>query len=911
MDWCDLHDNIYAQANDRISVWASKNHHDQTQFGDVLLVTATPAKASVEMRKMVTVGEDAPAKPPKRVQEIMNLLTDSVGTTPISRGTSQANSGSQRTLPSAATSTSAYWPQTFKTNPPRNKISPLEHQALQLDTSNTITSLVEDSDNLRPVHISGKSISNASAREFTAASKSTVGSVYYSCQQDFKSRSQVRSQIGSATNHRFSTISAILPTSLTEAAEADAMDDAMDDAEFGEWLQSQNRPNSRVGRYADYQSASVSRISKPPARNLPVSRPFRKLASYKHNDVLLHLGVCAELREKTSSSGNGAAEDEEPHNSFMRIVHIIQDTRSKAVTLRGWIFQRASYLNGIMKKDRNEVCWVMQIDKDDRRDIKTQAMETVPVEDVIRRRRLILTNQPFPKFSFRDDPSCVTESRDVIRYGRLLVCRFQYICFYNSADRRDANAWVERVLQRLRAVDSDKQYAADDKDLRADWRGETVAGGAHASADVIDLTDDATGPAPKLSMASSHRTELHRTQAQVTESAMRVDRTSSNGANGLTVTGVRPAKRPRGTNNDMPSPQPKRHQISQATSRYERPPPTVSLLDTLRRQCPVREPALLTKKQPRAPKPDSHTKRQYTFNDYFCGAGGMSRAAFQNNLHIQDAFDFDKHACNCYHMNFAQARVHCIWAHEFVNLLHDYKCDIMHLSPTCKFFSSAHTREGKDDEMNTASWTALGELLKKSKPRVVTLEQTSGLVLLARHRGYLNALIQVFASHGFSIRWRLLHCADYGLPQMRLRLFMIASCPGEPLPPFPAPTHSSSPDTTGLLPWVTISDALATIHPNASHHNPHLSIVRALPPKSGDQLARTITCDGGAQVHPSGTRDYTDREFMTLNGFGPEHVFGSVGTKKQVGNAVPPIVGAKVLRSVVESMEKEDGIRRR
>ena len=44
------------------------------------------------------------------------------------------------------------------------------------------------------------------------------------------------------------------------------------------------------------------------------------------------------------------------------------------------------------------------------------------------------------------------------------------------------------------------------------------------------------------------------------------------------------------------------------------------------------------------------------------------------------------------------------------------------------------------------------------------------------------------------------------------------------------------------------------------------------------------------------------------NGFGPEHEFGRKGAKKQIGNAVPPIVGAEVLGSVVDALKKEDGI---
>ncbi|KAL8852044.1 MAG: hypothetical protein Q9221_003069 [Calogaya cf. arnoldii] len=631
-----------------------------------------------------------------------------------------------------------------------------------------------------------------------------------------------------------STSSTVRPINLTEEAEVDNTDDAMDDAEFGEWLKSKAREHSQAGRYAAHQSASVSRKPRTPTRNLPIIHPFRALDSYKQNSILLHPGVCAELQNQRIVIENGAAEDEdEPYYSFIKIVNIIQDTRSQLVTLRGWVFQRASCLNGVLVKHRNEVCWIMHVDEDDTRDFKIQAMETVPVENVIRRRRLILTNQPFPTLSFRQDAFSLVESEETIRNERVLVCRFKYISFYVSADRR--GTWSERVLQRLRADDCDKSSATNDKEIREIWRGETVPGGAHLRSQpttfmsAIDLTDGAAGLAPQAPISSTYKkAQSHGREQQVTEIAMRVDWTTNDGLRGYTINGFKPAKRPYGTD-DIPPSQPKRQQIGRSHIRHERPPPTVSLLTEMRRKCSVHEAKPPTKKRALIPKLNTN---QYTFNDYFCGAGGMSRAAYENKLHIHDAFDFDKTACHSYQMNFPHSRIQCLWAHEFVNLPIDHKVDIAHLSPPCQFFSDAHTHVGKDDEMNTASWTALGELLSKSKPRVVTLEQTFGIVLRARHQGYLNALIQVFTSHGFSIRWRLLHCADYGLPQMRLRMFMIASCPGEPLPP----------------------------------------------------------------------------EFATLQGFGPEHQFGSKGAKKQIGNAVPPIVGSKVLRSVVEALKKEDGI---
>lgn len=283
----------------------------------------------------------------------------------------------------------------------------------------------------------------------------------------------------------------------------------------------------------------------------------------------------------------------------------------------------------------------------------------------------------------------------------------------------------------------------------------------------------------------------------------------------------------------------------------------------------------------------------------------MSRGAVMAGLDVQWGFDFNQHACDTYSINFPKATIHNQWAHEFSALRADHKSDICHLSPPCQFFSDAHTVMGKDDDMNTASLFAIMELLKKVKPRVVTLEQTSGL--LRRHELYFNAVIQIFTSLGFSIRWRLINCADYGLPQRRWRIFIIASCPGEPLPPFPKPTHSAQPDEPGLKPYRTINRAIARIPSSASNHSPATALSRSSP-YDGNTLARCITTSGGGMVHPSGVRDFTHREFACLQGFPLEHEFGATGVRKQIGNAVPPIVARAMLESVRKALMKEDGV---
>lgn len=164
----------------------------------------------------------------------------------------------------------------------------------------------------------------------------------------------------------------------------------------------------------------------------------------------------------------------------------------------------------------------------------------------------------------------------------------------------------------------------------------------------------------------------------------------------------------------------------------------------------------------------------YHFGDCFCGAGGMSCAALLAGLMVAWGFDHDSAAIDSYRLNFLGTRCYLVPADNFISLTDEaFKVDVLHLSPPCQYFSPAHTLEGKDDERNTAALFATTELIKKAKPRVVTMEETSGLI--ERHQEYFNAALHILTMQGFSVRWKVVNCAEYGLPQARKRLFLIAS----------------------------------------------------------------------------------------------------------------------------------------
>ncbi|EGD93318.1 hypothetical protein TESG_00865 [Trichophyton tonsurans CBS 112818] len=296
-------------------------------------------------------------------------------------------------------------------------------------------------------------------------------------------------------------------------------------------------------------------------------------------------------------------------------------------------------------------------------------------------------------------------------------------------------------------------------------------------------------------------------------------------------------------------------------------------------------------------------KRRYTFGDGFCGAGGVSRGAQQAGLKLLWAFDKWESAINSYRANFPSCLAeHSEVAQFLTSLPREILVDVIHVSPPCQPFSPAKTIAAAHDEANEACLFSIYRLIELCKPRVATMEQTSGLK--QRHPVWLDAIIHSLIELGYSVRWRLVNCKDYGVPQSRCRLILIAAGPGEELPPFPQPTHGDEP---GKRPLVTILDAIGSIPSTAPDHD----LERAerpfeRQPYDPRSLARTLTCSGGDNFHPSGTRTFTLREAASLQTFPLNHAFCAPGVMRQIGNAVPPVLARAILDEVVKSLRNTD-----
>ncbi|KAK8024942.1 RIP defective [Apiospora arundinis] len=292
--------------------------------------------------------------------------------------------------------------------------------------------------------------------------------------------------------------------------------------------------------------------------------------------------------------------------------------------------------------------------------------------------------------------------------------------------------------------------------------------------------------------------------------------------------------------------------------------------------------------------------QRYTFGDMFSGAGGASYGARCAGFHVRTACDHWKDALETYRHNFPETELH---GKDIFELIEDVPeggrkselhVDVLHLSPPCQFWSPAHTVEGKNDEQNIAALMSCNQLINKFRPRLFTLEQTFG-ILDPRFEYYFNALLLGFTQHGYSVRWRILRLENWGLPSPRKRLIMLGACSGETLPDYPPPTHAQNPVRGVTKPYRTVYDSLRGLPPPNSDDNletdplHHFQRTRDDKPWDPDRLLlRAITCNGGyGNHHWSGERDFTRREYATLNGFPRRYAFRGRNYQRQIGNAFP------------------------
>ena len=207
----------------------------------------------------------------------------------------------------------------------------------------------------------------------------------------------------------------------------------------------------------------------------------------------------------------------------------------------------------------------------------------------------------------------------------------------------------------------------------------------------------------------------------------------------------------------------------------------------------------------------------------------------------------------------------------------------------------------------------------------------------------LHLVGKAFEEIGCATRFELQNAADFGCPQRRVRLFMIA-LRDHALPEFPAPTHAEKPELGlfgSVASWVTLGDflssrtspapeeivrpspalgpLLADIEPGSGLKSPgrkeatrpggHWGYKQGTFIADPSLPARTVTAastQDWIKLDDGSLRRLTLSECAALQGFPNEWEF--VGTKtskfRQVGNTVPSVFGKVIGECIVKTLKK-------
>lgn len=283
--------------------------------------------------------------------------------------------------------------------------------------------------------------------------------------------------------------------------------------------------------------------------------------------------------------------------------------------------------------------------------------------------------------------------------------------------------------------------------------------------------------------------------------------------------------------------------------------------------------------------------------------------------------------------------------------------DLLVGGPPCQAFSGIGFRKGLAD----ARGLLLFEMVRFAeiiRPQAVLIEQVKGIVNFRTESGQrvLHMLEERFHQIGYSTSWSVLNSAEYGAPQKRERVMIVALRSGVPFD-FPVPSHAEAKIAYAfpkLKPYTVVGDGLAELpsptkkgevsnDPNhvdvtperdcdRIHYVPEgqwLAAQLHLPQELRGNLGKkdttkyrrlhreqpslTLRC-GEIHYHPTEDRYLTPREYLRLHGY-PDWfmLIGPIRSRsgrvkdldqhRQVANSVPPPLAGAVASRIREALE--------
>jgi DNA (cytosine-5)-methyltransferase 1 len=340
--------------------------------------------------------------------------------------------------------------------------------------------------------------------------------------------------------------------------------------------------------------------------------------------------------------------------------------------------------------------------------------------------------------------------------------------------------------------------------------------------------------------------------------------------------------------------------------------------------------------------------------DLFCGAGGLTYGLLKAGIGVEAGIDIDEQVEYAYGHNNPGAEFYC-WdlgrkkCKSIQKLFTKGKLKLLAACAPCQPFSKL-TQAVK----NHQAWDLLdnlGRFVKGIVPELVTMENVPELA--GRGRKVFDRFLSTLDQLNYQTDCQIVECREYGIPQSRRRLVLLASQLGTisiPRGPCRYPSRWKTVRTTiSRLPELGVGeeDPLDPLHAASMLSNINVRRLRATPHDGGnwsswpknlvlachqkesgksyhsiygrmwwDRPAPTMTtlCTGignGRFGHPDQDRSITLREAALFQSFPKSYQFWPSGQTvnrravgRMIGNAVPPKLAEAIGLAIMQHVSQ-------